>query len=345
VNTPGLTGQILAISNGRWLRFTNTAPHSCIFHHPAWSDLLAQTYGYRPFVLAIMDSMGAIRGGLPVMEIKSFSSCRWISLPFTDHCAPLAVDESVLCPLNDFILSSFENHGSASLELRWSYPAQPKVCSKDMFVLHKLSLAQDFGAVAKQIHPMHRRNAQTAQKRGVQLRMGSGRKELDDYYQLHIATRRRQGMPVQPWSFFENMRKLLLEKGLGFILLAYHEQTCLAAAVFLCWGDTLTYKYGASSLTDLSLRPNDLIFWEAIRWGCENGYKVLDFGRTDFENDGLRRFKSLWGAQEVPLLYSFIPSAPNRSANNLMTISRVDIRHSPAWVCRVTGELLYRHFG
>ena len=78
MNTPGLTGQILAISNGRWLRFTNSAPHSCIFHHPAWSDLLAQTYGYRPFVLAIMDSMGAIRGGLPVMEIKSFSSCRWI---------------------------------------------------------------------------------------------------------------------------------------------------------------------------------------------------------------------------------------------------------------------------
>ena len=46
--------------------------------------------------------------------------------------------------------------------------------------------------------------------------------------------------------------------------------------------------------------PNNLLYWEMIRWGCENGYRRFDFGRSS-PNSGTYRFKKQWGAREEPL--------------------------------------------
>ena len=87
-------------------------------------------------------------------------------------------------------------------------------------------------------------------------------------------------------------------------MLAYQGNQPLAAGLFLHWQQTLTYKYAASSDQVQSLRPNYLLTWTAIRWGCENGFRIFDFGRTDVADIGLRTFKSRWGAVELPLIYS-----------------------------------------
>jgi lipid II:glycine glycyltransferase (peptidoglycan interpeptide bridge formation enzyme) len=280
------------------------------------------------------------------MEVKNILSSRnWVSLPFSDHCAPLYEDADDLNVLTDFLHAASQDDGPAGFELRFPYPEYSDLYMSDLFVLHVLQLSEDVEAVLSQIHSMHRRNAKTAKKRGVHLESGTGQKELKEFYRLHLETRRRQGMPIQPWSFFEALRKLVLEQGLGFILLAYEDEECLAAAMFLHWGDTFTYKYGASSAKGQRLRPNSLLFREAIRWGCENGYSQMDFGRTDFENSGLREFKSRWGADETQLAYSFSAPLPESGGGKWMALAQNIIRHSPLWVSRLTGELFYRYFG
>ena len=117
----------------------------------------------------------------------------------------------------------------------------------------------------------------------------------------------------------------ILEKDLGFIMAAYQGSKCLAAALFLTWNKTITYKYGASDPDGLSLRPNDLIFQEIIRYGCEHRFAALDFGRTDMGNTGLRRYKSCWGAIETPLVYSYAPSLPSLR---------------PTWMMSTLGSLI-----
>jgi len=107
----------------------------------------------------------------------------------------------------------------------------------------------------------------------------------------------------------------------------------------------IVYKYAASDRDAWNLRPNHLVVWDAIRWGCENGYRSFDFGRTDTHNSGLRSFKSGWGGTEYPLVYSTVggvhshrdtPSLLRRSATKI-------IQGSPVWVCQATGELLYKY--
>jgi hypothetical protein len=127
-------------------------------------------------------------------------------------------------------------------------------------------------------------------------------------------------------------------------LLAYSGSIPVAGAVFLTWNGTVVYKYGASDPDYWKLRPNHLIFWTAIRWACEHGYRVFDFGRTDLDNQGLRDFKSGWGATERPLVYSLLADRPPKPPSGRLSHALEEvIRRSPPWVCRAVGELLYKY--
>jgi hypothetical protein len=105
----------------------------------------------------------------------------------------------------------------------------------------------------------------------------------------------------------------------------------------------MIYKYGASDPTAWEHRPNNLLFWQAIRWGCAHGMRLLDWGRTDFDNSGLREFKSGWGAREEPLAYSVVADRPPVPATGRIGRAMAPvIRRSPPWVCQALGEFLYR---
>lgn len=84
-----LRAEVIEPADKRWLTFISSQPHSHIFHHPYWMDLLGRTYGYRPFVMTEFDGDGRILAGLPLMEVNSpLTGRRWVSLPFTDYCSP-----------------------------------------------------------------------------------------------------------------------------------------------------------------------------------------------------------------------------------------------------------------
>jgi hypothetical protein len=66
-------------------------------------------------------------------------------------------------------------------------------------------------------------------------------------------------VPVQPRRFFELLWRLVLEPGLGFLLLAHAGARPVAGAVFLRGSRCLTYKYGASDASAWPLRPNHAV--------------------------------------------------------------------------------------
>jgi CelD/BcsL family acetyltransferase involved in cellulose biosynthesis len=136
----------------------------------------------------------------------------------------------------------------------------------------------------------------------------------------------------------------LFEEDLGFVLLVRAGRRDAAAAVFLTSHGVLTYKYGASDPRALAARPNNLLFMEAIRWGCRNGFRRLDLGRTHWGQEGLRAFKLAWGAEERELRYAYVgqvAASKARIGGPLATL----IRRSPPVASRLIGEVLYRHAG
>ena len=341
---PSSGAAIVEIDDVRWRRLVESHPAATAFHHPAWCDVLSGAYGYRPFALAVTGADGGFVAGMPLMEVRGLRGRRWLSLPFTDSCPPLASPPHDVA-LADALERERRAAGIAQVEVRAGLPSR-SAHSAVRGLTHVLALRDDPQELLPTFSRSQvQRNIARASREGVVVRRGVARGDLlDTFYSLHLATRRRQGVPIQPRRFFEQLWERMLEPGLGFVLVAEVEERPAAAAVFLAWNRTLTYKFGASDRAFSAQRPNHLLFWEAIRWGCENGFAALDFGRTDLSNDGLRAFKQGWGTVESELVYSSIGTQGAKAGDGRVAQALgAVIRHSPPWMCRLVGETLYRH--
>jgi CelD/BcsL family acetyltransferase involved in cellulose biosynthesis len=336
---------VLAPGDRRWRELVVGHPEALPFHHPEWLATLTDCYGFAPLIVAVTDAAGEVIGGLPLMQMTDpWRGRRWIALPFTDRCPPLVATDDALPPLLRALASVAAAHGVGRLEIRAGAPGFQNV---EVAKTHLLDLTRGGEAVERAFRSAHRRNASKALRAGVTLRRAKSEEDVAGaYYALHLLTRRRLGVPVQPRRFFRLLWRRVLAPGLGHVLLASADGSPIAGAVFLHAGATVIYKYGASDARAWSLRANNLLFAEAIRWSAEAGYSRFDFGRSDHEDTGLRSFKSGWGAVEEPLVYAFAGSAPGRPTRSGRTAGRLlaaVVRRSPVLLCRAAGETLYRY--
>ncbi len=330
-----------SVEDPRWLELVRADPAALPFHHPAWTLLLAESYAFKPFVLALVDGSGRIVAGIPVVEVGGpFRRRRWVSLPFTDVCPPLVGDGVDLLAAE--IDQARRDAGVASVEVR-ARIAGASPCEQAA-LLHELPLSADPDQVAASFRASVRRNIRAAERGPAVVRIASSESDVTEaFYRLHVDVRRRLGLPVQPRRFFRLLWSRMIQPGLGRVLLADVGKETVAGAVFLHWNRSVVYKYGASDPRHWPVRPNNLLFWEAIKWACENGYERLDFGKTDLDSPSLRRFKLGWAAQERPLEYTLLGAAETDSRHlEPPQIVRSAIRHSPRWVVRALGEIFYR---
>jgi CelD/BcsL family acetyltransferase involved in cellulose biosynthesis len=336
----------LGLDDPRWLRFVEGSPAATPFHHPSWASMLARCYGYPAFALVHPDPQGRILAGLPVIEVRSpLARRRWVSLPFTDECQALLHPGIAQADLVAELDEARRRAGVSTLQVRAALDG-PGAAAGPVAVTHHLPLEPDPDVVYRRLRrPSVRRWITRAEKDGVVVRHGDTPASLDvTFYRLHLQTRHRQGVPVQPRRYFQLLWEQLIGPGKGFLLLASSGRTVIAGAVFLAWGDTVIYKYGASDTAYWGLHPNHLLMWSAIRWGCEHGYRIFDFGRSDLASSGLRQFKDSWGAQERSLVYTVVGGkAPEPSRSRLHGLLGAALRRSPPVACQVAGELLYRY--
>jgi hypothetical protein len=166
------------------------------------------------------------------------------------------------------------------------------------------------------------------------------------FYRLHVQTRRRLGVPPQPWSFFLNIRQEIIRKGSGFIALGLKDSQPIAGAVFFHFGQNAIYKFGASLEEHFELRANNLVMWQAIKHLTEAGFKSLDFGRTSRANEGLRRFKLGWGAEEKNLAYFKLEPETRQwiaGRDSATGFHNALFKRLPLAVNRIAGMAIYPH--
>lgn len=349
----------------RWQRFVQSSPDGRVFHHREWLALLHEQYRY-PVQAQCVSDAGEILAGLPLAYVRSaLTGRRLVAVPFSDTCGPVQVDRArgdwrqAEAPRAD--LRHVDPRREAALELllhelrevhlrrhvdveiRAGLPGIGR--PGDRYCVHEVPLDGDLATVSARFAKMTTRGIARAGREGVEVARAADAQALREFYRLHLATRRRQGVPTQPRRFLERFERLF-ERSLGFVLLARVEGRTIGASVFLCFNGVLTYKYGASSRADLRHRPNHAIFAEAIRIGCEQGMRTLDLGRTDLDNEGLRAFKRSWGAREQILTYTLLSARAARPAlPRARRVLHTTISRTPALTGRMIGASLYRHFG
>jgi len=319
------------------------------FHTLEWCQVLTSTYEYIPTYFCIIKNK-KLSSVVPAMEINSkLTGKRLISLPFSDFCEPIfsSIDESET--LKKSMLDYCRKHKLRYMEFRTSetrFPYETEYFRTDL--RHLLEISADQQIIQKQFSENTKRNIKAAIKEGVNIKELNSVEGIKIFYELQCITRRKHGLPPQPKLFFDNIYRFIISKDKGQILIGYFKDKPVAALMFFTFGEKVIYKFGASLADSLPKGSNHFLMWEAIKKFNNAGYKEFDFGRTETNHDGLRRFKLGFGAEER-IIYtsrfdvkknSFLPVISKSTGSYNQIFKKL-----PLPILKLIGKTIYKHVG
>jgi hypothetical protein len=335
------------IEEENWESMLPAKPSATFFHGAAWARVLVSSYGFNPVYFATGDQ-AKLTSLLPIMEVRSWlTGRRGVSLPFTDECAPLCADPESFRRLFQEALGYGKSRGWKYLECRGGrelFGEAPSSCS---FFGHRVDLREKESALLAKMESSTRRALRKAeQQAGLTIEFSTQLEAVREFHSLLHLTRKRHGVPPQPFSFFAAIQRHVLAEGRGCVALARSGGVPVAGGVYFRFGRTGIYKFGASDERFQQLRANNLVMWRAIQWHAQQGCESFEFGRTAPSNEGLRRFKLGWGATEYPIDYVRydIRKRAFTTARDAAEGWQTEVfRRMPDPVFRLIGSALYKH--
>lgn len=331
-----------------WDDLVLSNPDYSFFHSKAWARVVCDSYHYKPsYFVLIKDKQLEVL--IPLMEVSSMiTGRRGISLPFTDHCEPFISNGISSTDVFDQVIDYGKKSGWKYIELRPVARILNGFAVSEKYIGHVLHLQEDAKKVFSEFRNSTKRNIKNAEKNGVEVHLSDSQESVSEFYRLNCITRKRHGIPPQPYSFFLNIHKHIVSKNHGIIALASHNNKVIAGAVYFQLGKKAIYKYGASDFAHQHLRANNLVMWTAIKWYSEKGFKELDMGKTRVVNTGLMQFKEGWGVQQHAIHYHKIFLSKKTSTSNdngLRSSAEKFISKMPLFVLKIIGRIAYKHIG
>lgn len=342
----------------RWDDFVRSHPHGLIGHLSEWQKVLERSFSHiKGYFLVLANASGVqIRAGLPLYLVSSpLTGRRLVSIPFATLSDPLAsswADMELLLGAarnlaTDVKASRIEIRTLASAHLMGNSGYRKVNCFKH----HFLTLDEPAEHLLKRFHYKSVRSTlNRCQRNGLELNMDSNHATLQCFFRFHISTRKRLGLPPQPFRFFERLWQVFSPLGMLKILGASYRGEPIASMILLRFKDRVSWEFIADHPQYRSLNPTHFLLWKAIKLAQAEGYKVFDFGRTSPNNLGLMDFKRRWGTVVTDLPQFWYPVTDSAYLENTeksfkYRVTQKIVRNTPETLLPFLGELCYRHLG
>jgi hypothetical protein len=334
------------LTDATWDEMAIAHPAANSFHSGAWARVLNATYRHKPAYLCFTRA-GKTAALIPLMEVSSpITGRRGVSVPFSDFCPPLIFDTTTPDEITTAVSEVARERKWKHFELRGADFLRGNADAAASFYTHRLDLTVGAEQLLAGFGSNVRRNLRKAERSGVVVRILQTREAILRYYELHMQTRKRHGIPPQSRAFFLNIHEHVIARGNGMVVLAQRGSDDVAGAVFFHFGKSAVYKFGASDERWQEFRANNLVMWEAIRAYADRGMRAFHFGRTEIRHAGLRRFKLAWGADEGMVDYFRYDLASRRWATEERDLAGKAgklFAHLPLSLNRLVGTLVYPH--
>jgi len=338
---------------GRWQRLVERHPHASIFHHVGWLNALHRTYGYEPVVFTTSPPTSDLENGMLFCRIRSWlTGNRLVSLPFSDHCAPLCESDKKFENLTRQLLTARTGQRWKYVELRPLTGGFEEEVGKlgfrptAKYVLHRVDLEPAVEEIFRRLNKDSvQRRVRHAEKVGVVEVCGNSERLLGDFYRLLVQTRARHSLPPQPYAWFKNLLNCMGEA--VDLRIAYMKNVPVAAVWIFHFKGRSYYKYGCSDERLHKLGAMPFLLWRAILKAKSIGSKTLDLGRTEDGHCGLINFKNHWTPISESLIYWTFPSdgAVTFIKDWKQGIIKRVCSHVPDRLLEAVGTLIYRHVG
>lgn len=330
--------------------FINHHPHAFLSNTSGWSRLLEETFPHIRNRTLVKKSTGKICAILPLFSVESLIfGKRLVSTPFATLSKPLCYDPCDEKHLMANVLAIAKNEGYKAIEVRTynnanaAYEGYVSYCSAKH---HYIKLNRELVDIYKNIKYKSIRLAiKKAKRSGIQVSEADDKGELSSFYSLYLASRHRLGLPPLPQSFFLNLIK---EFGGGNMRITYAEKNGKKIAALCTLYNNRVYllEFSGENISYRGLNPMHILYWESIQNAHKSGAQILSFGRTDIANEGLRRFKRRWGAEEEDFVTYIHPENKiSLREKSLYSFGRRFFRSMPIPIYKILGRAFYRHFG
>jgi FemAB-related protein (PEP-CTERM system-associated) len=336
--------EVRQLDNGEqkaWDDYVYRCPESSHCHLSGWRRVIGRSYGHRSHYLWAYEN-GEVKGVLPLIAMRSFFSRRsLVSVPFLDDGGICADSEEVKRRLSQEALQLYQHNKADFLDLRHRYANNldfPRAGEKIMMILN---LTGNSGELWKGFDAKLRNQIRKASKSGLTASW-SGKERVADFYEVFAANMRDLGSPVHSRQFFEAMLDEFSDS--AKLMLVRKGNRVIGGAVCLCFKNTMIVPWASALREYFSLCPNNLLYWEMIRWGCENGFQRFDFGRSS-PDSGTYRFKKQWGTIEEPLQWQCVSRKKGHTAiphadNNKYRWVVGTWKHLPLSFTKVVGPMV-----
>jgi FemAB-related protein (PEP-CTERM system-associated) len=289
--------------DGAWRRATESLDAATLAHAPEWFSVIRSAYGHEPLYLSATDEHGE-PGLLPAFVVRRpLFGTVVTSMPFLDTGGPCTNSTAMSTLLVERLIDRARQAGARCVELRCTRRLPIAVRPMEHKVNLTLPLPSDPDVVWRALDGSGRNQIRKAERSGLAVLSGDG-SQLAAFYDVFAARMRDLGSPVHALPFMRaavaafgsHARVILVQKG----------RTVVGGLVALAFKDRLAVPWAACLKEYFSLCPNMLLYWETLRFACNQGFRQFDFGRST-RGGGTYRFKRQWGAREEPLFWYTIP--------------------------------------
>ncbi len=286
-----------------WDAFVNSHQDSTNYHQHGWRKVVEQSFGHRTMYLAAINRNNEICGVLPYVQMKSRLFGNFlVSLPFFNYGGLLVSEDSVAVTLLNASRKMLSGMGVNHVELRHLKMCDEIAATKQHKVTMILGLKNDEDEQWNVLGAKVRNQVRKAQKNGLQTVIGQT-ELLDGFYEVFCRNMRDLGTPVYGRNFFSNV--LAEFPDTTRILSVTKDGRTIASALMTWYKETLEVPWASSNRSFSEFCPNNLLYWEAIRFAIGRNMRMFDFGRST-PGEGTYNFKKQWGAMPVQLYWQYL---------------------------------------
>ena len=284
-----------------WDQYVHNSSATSLYHLSGWKRVVEKTFNHATYyVYASCDNR--IVGILPLVFLKSFLFGKFlISLPFFNYGGIIAENHKIRKLLLAEAITIARRVSARHIELRHIENYDLGLPAKTSKVLMVLDLPSTSEELWKSFKSKLRSQIRRPEKEGFTVKFGQ-QEEVNSFYEVFTYKMRELGTPVYTKRLFENILTEFPDN--ANICTVYAEDKPIASGFIIGFKELLQIPWAASLRAYDRFSANMMLYWNILKFACEQGYKQFDFGRSTPE-EGTYRFKKQWGSKPVQCYWQY----------------------------------------
>ncbi|WP_417566838.1 FemAB family XrtA/PEP-CTERM system-associated protein [Marinobacter sp.] len=278
-------------------------PAASIWHRPAVSTFIDNTYGHRARYLIALDDKDAMVGVLPLVQLNTRLFGNFlVAMPYFNYGGVLADNREVALKLIAHADQWRQEVSARHLELRFCQDNELGLPQKTDKVGFWLPLPDNSNDLWESFQPKVRAQIRRGQREMTELCIG-GPELLDEFYRVFSVNMRDLGTPVYGKDFFSNLLQAL--KGQAWLVVARIGGRAVGCAFLTGYQGRMEIPWASTLRLYNHTSINMSMYWAILEFAVQQGFDVFDFGRCSHDA-GTYHFKQQWGAQSLKLYWDYV---------------------------------------